>query len=531
MEKGVNPSEFTAQGGLDQETFDFLNQKRKREKKILKNQKQKLIEKYGSIKETPIKVGPCKKIEPVIGDKSALVLLTEFEDVKHTMGPEFFQDLLFSKGSGRSMRDYYLEASYNQLDIDGTVNNQWFTAPRNINEYIDKTPVKGSFPLAMKLVEETIQRAKVNGVNFKPFAKDGKIELLTIIYAGEGMDTNLSVKTIWPHKAKLKNPIEVEKGIWADRYVLIPEYPLEDIGCICHEMGHLLGLPDFYNNYSTIAGFWCLMAAGGFLNGSKTPAHPSAWCKVHLGWREPTIINNLPNDYDIPAIINDDGMIYKLEVKDSDGKEYFLLENRQKKGFDSYLPDSGLLIWHVDEDHCVNLQPNADPKNYFITLIQSDGKNELQKDKTKAIKDLGLEAAKKDLTGDEGDAYPGITINRTFDDQSRPNSNTYKGSESQVRVLSISDSSEIMKAQIGVLEPSTHSTNKSVDKKDKENFLRFLMAIANSEKKLTPYEEGYNAGIKDAGEKLKEEQGLKLYGKGYKQGNLQGYKKYLKKRE
>jgi hypothetical protein len=33
-----------------------------------------------------------------------------------------------------------------------------------------------------------------------------------------------------------------------------------------------------------------------------------------------------------------------------DGSEYFLLENRRKKGFDQSLPGEGLLIWRVVDD-------------------------------------------------------------------------------------------------------------------------------------------------------------------------------------
>ena len=37
---------------------------------------------------------------------------------------------------------------------------------------------------------------------------------------------------------------------------------------------------------------------------------------------------------------------YKVLVR-PDGSEYFLLENRQRKGFDAGLPADGLLIWRV----------------------------------------------------------------------------------------------------------------------------------------------------------------------------------------
>lgn len=498
---------------------------------MVANQEEKLIDKYGSIKAAPIKVGPCKEINPVVGTKNALVLLTEFRDIKHSVDTSYFQELLFSKGNGSSLRDYYLEASYNQLDIKGTVHDQWYTASRNLADYIDKAPVKGDFPRAMKLVEETVHQAKSSEIDFESYARDGKIELLMIIYAGEGMDTDLSVKTIWPHQDRLNEPIEVQEGIYADRYVLVPEYPPDDLGCICHETGHLLGLPDFYNNYSPVVGSWCIMGAGGFLNGGKTPAHPSAWCKIHLGWKEPKMIQDLPSPYEVPAIIDEEGIIYKVEVDGSNGREYFLLENRQKRGFDSYLPDSGLLIWHVNEDNCVLTQPNTNPEHLFITLEQSDGKDELQMDKTLAIKESGLETAKKDLMGDEGDAYPGITSNRTFDGNSQPNSDTYEGDKSQVSVTSISDSAPIMKAEIGVENQQGAPHPGAAGKKNSDFILRYLISLMNSQRNLTSYEEGYEAGKKDAIEKLKQKLDLNGYADSYRQGYTQGYKTGSKKHE
>ena len=59
-----------------------------------------------------------------------LVLLIEFKDRKHSIKPDYFKDLLFSKGSNHSMRDFYLEASWNQLDINGEVNDEWYFAKR-----------------------------------------------------------------------------------------------------------------------------------------------------------------------------------------------------------------------------------------------------------------------------------------------------------------------------------------------------------------------------------------------------------------
>ena len=138
------------------------------------------------------------------------------------------------------------------------------------------------------------------------------------------------------------------------------------------------------------------MAAGCYNNNSRTPAHPSAWCKIHLGWTKPRLVKQHLQSYEIPAIIQDK-VIYKLEVKGSNGQEYFLLENRQQKGFDEYLPGSGLLIWHVDEDACKLSSPNSDPNNFFLILKESDGRNELTRDMTVLITKMGREEMHKRL--------------------------------------------------------------------------------------------------------------------------------------
>ena len=41
--------------------------------------------------------------------------------------------------------------------------------------------------------------------------------------------------------------------------------------------------------------------------------------------------------------------VYKLWKDGSPGDEYFLIENRQRIGFDQYLNGTGLCIWHIDE--------------------------------------------------------------------------------------------------------------------------------------------------------------------------------------
>ncbi|MGZ7050166.1 MAG: M6 family metalloprotease domain-containing protein, partial [Methanobacterium sp.] len=450
LQEGVNEEELKPRGGLDYETYDALMRRWAGTEQKSMEFKQEIYSNYRSLENAPPSIGPCQKHDPVTGTKNALVLLTEFNDKKHSHEAIAFNDMLFNKDFKQSMRNYYLEASWNQLDIKGHVNDEWYTLTKNRSEYADDLS-NLHYPKAQKLVIETIENAKNSGkIDFSPYSVDGKIEILIVVYAGSGMDTKLDKNFIRPHQYRLLESIEVQEGIFADKYCLVPELPVDDLGVFCHEVGHILGLPDLYmEGYSPIVGSWCLMGIGDHINDGKTPAHPSAWCKLHLGWTEPKLLDQLPQKHEIPSVI-DDKTIYKVEIQDSNGKEYFLLENRQQKGFDENLPANGLLIWHVDESACLKKAPNFDPKHFFLTLKQSDGKDDLNRDRRELIKKAKImDKPPKEVEGDSGDPFPGITVNRNFNDKSKPNSRSYKGNKSFVEVVSISDSDKLMKAQIG----------------------------------------------------------------------------------
>lgn len=543
-EEGVNPGEFRKRGGLDEKTYEALIQRWKRQKQLIDDREEKIISKYGSLKAAPLSAGPCKKIDPVIGTKNALVLLTEFKDKKHTYQPDDMEKFLFSKGS-RGLRDYYLEASWNQLDITGKVSNRWYTTYNNCSDYIDEA-VEISYPYARMLVKETVLKAKNSGdIDFAQFAVEGKIELLIVVFAGKGLDTTLSMDYIRPHQGKLSEPIEVQDGIVAERYCLVPE--LDNVGCYCHEVGHLLGLPDFYNMKSPVVGGWCVMSIGDHIDEGKTPTHPSAWCKVHLGWTVPKQIDKPPEIHDIPAVQDKDGVIYKIEVHGSGGREYYLLENRQQKGFDEKLPGNGLLIWHVNENRCAINPPNNDFNNLFLTLIQSDGGDELQKDITSLLKEKGYDAMMKEFTGDDGDPYPGITSNRNFDSKSNPRSVSKKGTDSLARVTGISDSTDVMRAHMGVdqskiveVDKVSEASQLSEIEADKIRDVvekRALMALQNfitlmtAETDEKPYDKGYEAAKQDIIQNLKDNHALDTYITGYRVGYREGYQKASKERK
>jgi immune inhibitor A len=457
LKEGIKPEEFVDRGGVDYQTYNVLHKLWKEKNNITASHKNDTV-----ITKLPYARKSINKVRPIIGHKKALVLLMEFKDKKNNTPPQHFNNLLFNSDFQYSLKNYYMETSCNQLEIDGNVNNEWYVANYNRSNYVDTTFVNGHFIKAQTLVSEAIRKAVASHkINFSDYAVNGEIEMLIIIYAGSGLDTKLNAKFIRPHTDRLLNPIQVQPGIYAKNYCIIPELPSDDVGCFCHEMGHLLGLPDLYKEgFSPVVGGWCLMGVGDHNNGGRTPAHPSAWCKIHLGWIEPTIIKGNPQKNTISAVKDSDphNKIYKLDVRGTNGKEYFLIENRQQTGFDVGLPASGLLIWHVNENQYINYAPNHDPKKFFITLKQSDGKSELQSNMIELQKLIGIQQAQKDLTGDSGDPFPGDANNKSFDDNSIPNSRTSKNTRSCIVVDSISNSDPIMTANMGL---NCYSQNKN----------------------------------------------------------------------
>lgn len=532
LETGMDKLEFKSNGGLDYDTYMALKRRWKDYGQMMSD-KRDVSNTYRSLN-VANPLFPCQEHDPVTGTKNGLVLLAEFNDKKHSHAPGEFYDLLFNKNSKHSMRNYYLEASWNQLDIQGEVHGGWHSLKGNRVDYTDD-PFNLHYPNAQKMVIETILEEKNSGkLDFTPYSKDGEIELLIIVYAGSGMDTKLDKNFIRPHQYHLQEPIEVQDGIFAKNYCLVPELPIDDLGCFCHEVGHILGLPDLYmEGYSPVVGGWCLMGIGDQINKGRTPSHPSAWCKLHLGWTEPVIVNNIPQLYEIPGVI-DEKTIYKVEVQGSDGKEYFLLENRQQKGFDENLPSSGLLIWHVNENACIKQAPNFDPNHFFLTLKQSDGKTDLERDRSELIKQANLtEEPPKDVMGDSGDPFPGIKTNKTFNNASNPNSRSYDGKNSFVEVESISDSSELMNAHIGVTSTKSDALKihfkSGIDlnkrKQLKQELINSIIIqnFLTQEKGKNSYDAGVEDGRKECLSEIIKIEGLDYYQRGYSLGYKEGY--------
>ncbi|HVS36238.1 MAG TPA: M6 family metalloprotease domain-containing protein [Gemmataceae bacterium] len=279
------------------------------------------------------------------------VVPVEYSDAKHSdkVAIKDWQEALFScktyndkcctgqKVYG-SLRDFYQEQSYNQLDVQGKVFD-WVQVSKKRLDYSEGTGT-GQSQLYTEALDKLYEREGKDALN--------EFDGVFFMYAGGRVQTTRG-GIYWPHKANF-----AYKGKrW--NYFICPEMSGErmaDISTPCHEFGHMLGLPDLYarpeNPGSEGIGKWCTMSEQ-LPNGR--PQQFSAWCKEQLGWIKPAVIDPTTKQKLILSPVEDSAKeCFKVLLR-PDGSEYFLLENRRKKGFDSDLPGEGLLIWRVVSNH------------------------------------------------------------------------------------------------------------------------------------------------------------------------------------
>ena len=407
---------------------------------------------------------------------NAPVLLGKYSNVNTVHSAQTFQQMLFDGPHPTgTMTEYYLENSYGQLFMTGTANG-WYSMPRTSDYYIhdggsnNAGLVYGGPDFTIDLI--VAADLDVDFGNYVSYT-DGEgahVPLIAVIHTGA--DAASGADNIWSHRWNVRwrflqrknagsDPyFDVSKVTAQGRYItndslnglpviidgdyaIMPELSGNNnaggtpkpIGVFTHEFGHIFGLPDLYDTDNSSAGLgnWCLMAGGSYGgDGSHeaTPAHMSAWCKENLGWVTPVVVSDYANQQMIKDV-NRHPEIYKLNVRNTPGGQYFLVENRQKIGFDQYLLGSGLMIYHVDPSR----SNNANEDRRKVDLEQADGRRQLNTTTAR---------------GDDGDPYPGSSNNRNFDGFTNPNSLDYSSLQSYVGVRNITDSDTIMYADLDV---------------------------------------------------------------------------------
>jgi len=296
----------------------------------------------------------------VEGARRVIAILVEFRDLNHTKTKEEMRNVIFGQ-----MDAYWREVSYGKIWIEGDITD-WLRLDRSITYYGEDLGMVDTNGL--DLVRDAISKAD-------PWVDFSRYDYVLIIHAGCGQESSYNPFDIWSvHYFSIYPPIFAD-GVRITSASVAPEAERDGVslGTICHEFGHALGLPDLYDvNYVDPGHFvdgWCVMGTGS-KNGNprgSMPPHPMMWCKIKLGWVEDSrIITVRGGEYANVTLLASEAkasghLAIKLPLPDG---RYYLVEARERIGFDAALPSYGVLISLIDESRSSG--------NGIVRLINAD---------------------------------------------------------------------------------------------------------------------------------------------------------------
>lgn len=325
--------------------------------------------------------------------------IAEVSKGKLQVETHFFKDENFNLDITVSKkRDYYLpryrydsvSGKYKEVNIDGYDNRYYLngkiTAP---TEQGAKKCVDG-FYREQTLLREVVSHANVDGKNCNfDVNGDGYLDSISFILNTDTGSSDYD-ELIWPHMSSLyyygnsvKNSFYIPAskvydfsllnkctlgGVEVKDYDLLSygyiektkltgDYSgLNNIGVICHEFMHTLGIMDYYaydGNSTESIGEFDIMAAT-----TSIPQYPLSYVRQKAGWLKDGV-DILPiykdGKYDLNPVTRGDGVTaYKIVLDDyfTTG-EYFMLEVRSEKDtsgkFDSKISETGLIVYRVNE--------------------------------------------------------------------------------------------------------------------------------------------------------------------------------------
>lgn len=303
------------------------------------------------------------------GTKKGLIILVQFTDSKFKSGHDLAlyeriaNDENYSGNNFRgSIKDYFKAQSHGLFELDFDVAG--ICQLQHTYAYYGKNSNDNDVR-AGQMVAEACLWAHEHGTDFSKYDwdGDGEVDQVFVLYAGHGEASyDKDPDTIWPHMHYLsasdyRKSLSLD-GVTVDTYACSCELNgdgnLDGIGTFCHEFSHCMGFPDLYD--TSYAGWFGmgdfdLMCSGSYNGDSKCPAGYSAYEKAECGWLTLKDMTNIEQETSIVGVqpMSADGDAYIIKNKGHED-EYYILENRQKTGWDSYLPASGLMITHVDYD-------------------------------------------------------------------------------------------------------------------------------------------------------------------------------------
>ena len=313
-------------------------------------------------------------LQPVVGTRGAIVLFAQFRGEGSGPVPAWSAEIFDAERPG-SFSHFFATMSLGQLQVTGEVAPRRYVSAQEAAAYVATTPTENA--LFGRFSEEILRQADAD-LDFARFDNDGSdgvpnsgdddgvVDAVFIVLSSTPTNFLLGPATgIGTLGFKELFVVTDDRG-WNGNFIRISNDQgtlqqgrtlVEAVGSMCHEYGHVLGLPDLFNQAflqerdappeqdSAGIGAWGLMGWGALgWNGDDGPNSFCAWSRQQLGWTAVVEIGSGTQNIRL-AEVGTGGPVIKLPL---DKEEYFLLEHRRTSSYyDRHLPGEGLLIWHV----------------------------------------------------------------------------------------------------------------------------------------------------------------------------------------
>jgi immune inhibitor A len=311
---------------------------------------------------------------PARGELRLLVVLAGFPDRPLAMPRAHFS------GSPAALVDrlvaYYAEVSSGRLEIVPTVGDAVVTLPAPRARYVQRPAA-----LARDALEAFAAAARAPADR----AALARAHAAVVFFAGTGRESHTAhgPDDPWSNYTALMPPVAVGGRVFEEACVIAETEvaPFSSFGVLCHEFGHLLGLPELYAPGGLAhegIGVWGLMGQGTWLGRGEHPPHPCAWSKARLGWVDVETIERTTHGVVLPAV-DATPRVVRIPAVPGRAEEYYLLENRRRRRADARLPGEGLLVWHVDERVGGFRSAQRAAAHKLLHLVEGDGRGDLDR--------------------------------------------------------------------------------------------------------------------------------------------------------
>lgn len=290
-------------------------------------------------------------------DSSNYITNAEKTSVKNDIEEAYFGEANTSSLPWHSVKSYYETESKGTLNLSGKVADWYETS------YSSTTITSDQVDSLVEDVGNSLKQQLGSEYNSYDTDKDGYIDALILIYAAPNCNKDNKVsESLWAYcfwlqqeNYNINNPI-ANTYFWAS-YDFMYESGNDHIDAhtYIHEMGHVLGLDDYYD-YAYEYGN---NPAAGFSMQDYNVGSHDPFSQMALGWVEPYV----PTD-DITIEIESfqesgDVILLSPEWTGSPFDEYLLLELYTPTGLNEYdvnnygnyisgPNDIGIRLWHVD---------------------------------------------------------------------------------------------------------------------------------------------------------------------------------------